>query len=404
MAGLAPHRPTGSLRVAMLLGSVAEASGGVSEAVRSLALALSAERGVHVEIVSLREPDRRPRDFAGLPVHLLEARGPASFGYAPDLARLLEQRGFDLVHVHGLWMHPSVAVRQWARRTGRPYLVSPHGMLDPWALANSAWKKRIAWQLFERRHLAGAACLHALCEAERAAISALGLNIDTFVVPNGVAALPSQDVADWRRRFGEGARILLFLGRITPKKRVVELAHAWSRARPAGSPWRLVIVGPAAGEYENRLRELAGSAEETGILLAGAAYGPARAASYASADAFVLPSVSEGLPMAVLEAFAAGLPVLMTRQCNLPEGFAAGAAIEIGADEAGIERGLRQLFSMSDDRRAEMGGQARRLAAERFDWAEIAGRFASRYAALCASAGAASRTGRVPTGRAGLPA
>ena len=62
----------------------------------------------------------------------------------------------------------------------------------------------------------------------------------------------------------------------------------------------------------------------------------------------MLPSFSEGMPIAVLEAWSYGLPVLMTEACNLPEGFAAGAALQIGPDRAGIGAGLRQLFAMSD--------------------------------------------------------
>ena len=88
-------------------------------------------------------------------------------------------------------MYPSLASRRWSRRVCRPYLVSPHGMLDPWAVRHAAWKKRVAGWWFENAHLAGAACLHALTASEARAIRAYGLTNPICVVPNGVD-LPRQ--------------------------------------------------------------------------------------------------------------------------------------------------------------------------------------------------------------------
>lgn len=370
------------LRVGMLLGSVSEASGGVSEAVRALALALARIPQIAVDIFSLAEPERELRDFGDMPVHLARPLGPRSFGYAPDLPALLYRHPVDVLHVHGLWMYPSLAALQWSRRTGRRYLVSPHGMLDPWALANRAWKKRIARFLFEDAHLAGAWRLHALCAAERSAIEAAGVATPIVVLPNGVAR-PSRasSRAAWRTRLPADAKCLLFLGRVTPKKRVAELIRAWTRARRADSPWHLVIVGPADPAYGEELARLARQSKGS-VHLAGPAYGGARDLAYASADAFVLPSLSEGLPMAVLEAFAAGLPALLSSQCNLPEAYDYGCALEIRPDEQGIEDGLRRLFGLGAEATAAMEMSARRLVAERFDWDVIAAKFAALYSAM----------------------
>ncbi|MHA6686491.1 glycosyltransferase [Mesorhizobium sp. A556] len=383
-----PIRPGMDVRVGMLVGSISTSSGGVSEAVRSLSLALRRQPGVSVEIFSLGAPGGDNRDFGDIPVHLARAIGPASFGFAPDLDRLLLRHRIDVLHVHGLWMYPSIAARFWARRTGRPYVVSPHGMLDPWALNNRAWKKRLGRMLFEDGHLKNAAALHALCDSEREAIASAGIDMPVVVLPNGVdQQRPVIGQAQWRRELGSEAKILLFLGRVTPKKQVAELIRAWIAEREPGSPWHLVLAGPVDASYRQALTEII-EENRAGkhVHMAGPVFGKDRDLAYASADAFVLPSLSEGLPMAALEAFAAGLPALLTPQCNLPEAFTVRCALRMETDEASIRAGLRRLFDMDEAERLAMGARARHLTADRFDWTAIAERFGALYSTLALEA------------------
>jgi poly(glycerol-phosphate) alpha-glucosyltransferase len=267
-------------------------------------------------------------------------------------------------------------------------MVSAHGMLDSWALNNSAWKKRLARMLFENRHLKNATTLHALCDSEREAIASAGIDTPVVVLPNGVdQPRPVIGQAEWRHELGSDAKILLFLGRITPKKQVAELIRAWIAEREPRSPWHLVLAGPVDASYRQSLDEII-EASEAGkhVYMAGPVFGKDRDLAYASADAFVLPSLSEGLPMAALEAFAAGLPALLTPQCNLPEAFAARCALRMEADGASIRAGLRRLFDMDEGARLAMGARARHLAADRFNWAAIAQRFGALYSTLALEA------------------
>src|SRR5947208_8295710 len=107
-------------------------------------------------------------------------------GYSSQLVAALITAELDILSTHGLWKYCSVASNAWHRRTGRPYIVHPHGMLERWALQNSKWKKRIAALLYEDRHLRGAACLRALSEAEAQSIRAYGLRNPVCIIPNGV--------------------------------------------------------------------------------------------------------------------------------------------------------------------------------------------------------------------------
>jgi len=349
----------------------------VSDAVRHLAQELGSLPGLNINAFGLEDRfsnSDRPL-WNGVSLRLAKVMGPRSFGYAPQLGELLRAAKIELLHVHGLWMYPSIACCLWSRGH-RPYIVSPHGMLDPWALRNSAWKKKIAGWLYENRHLRGARCFHALCEAEAAAIREYGLRNPVAVIPNGVD-LPAEREgfsAPWAKILPEGVRVLLFLGRLHPKKNAASLIRAWGATQGATQDgWCLVIAGWDQGGHKGELLALA---QELGleqrIWFSGPLFGEEKDAALRSASAFVLPSLSEGLPMAVLEAWAYGLPVLMTPECNLTEGFGAGAAIRIGHDPEAIARGLEQLFAMKDTERAEMGARGRKLVEEKFSWPKIA--------------------------------
>ncbi|MCB1809832.1 MAG: glycosyltransferase, partial [Candidatus Competibacteraceae bacterium] len=105
-----------------------------------------------------------------------------------------------------------------------------------------------------------------------------------------------------------------------------------------------------------------------------------KAASFTRADAFVLPSFSEGLPMAVLEAWSYSLPVLMTPQCNLPEGFEAEAAIAVMPEVSGIAAGLSTLFNLPESERLAIGQRGYKLVTERFTWTTVAAQMYAVYA------------------------
>jgi glycosyltransferase involved in cell wall biosynthesis len=314
-------------------------------------------------------------------------RGPKAFSYAPELSRAVDAAALDLVHTHGLWTYPSVVAARWSARWTRPRVVSPHGMLDPWALRNSAWKKQIAGWLYENRHLREAACLHALTTAEHAAIRAIGLTNPVAIIPNGID-LPTADTSDgtpeWALDLDQNDRLMLYLGRLHPKKGLENLIRAWAQVQHISerdaARWHLVIAGWDEGGHETRLK---GMAEGLGlggkVRFVGPQFDARKAASLARADALVLPSLSEGLPMAILEAWAYSLPVVMTQACNLPEGFAAGAAAEIEAEAAPMAEALSAFFALGDEERLAMGRRGRLLVEERFAWPFIAERMAQVY-------------------------
>ena len=144
--------------------------------------------------------------------------------------------------------------------------------------------------------------------------------------------------------------------------------------------WRLVIVGSGHKRHEAQVKRLiANSGEGERIDFLPPMFNELRDVAFNASDAFVLPSLSEGLPMALLEAWARGLPVIMTPECNLPEGFAAGAAIRVDPNPESIADGLNRLDSMSDCERSAMGAKGRRLVEEKFTWPNAAAQMREVY-------------------------
>ncbi len=316
-------------------------------------------------------------DWGTLNIEALPVKGPTSFGYSPLLIKKLQDVSPDIGHTEGLWIYTSVAIRKWSRMTQSPYLVSPHGMLDRWAVKNSGLKKKIAALAFEKAHLNNASCLHALCEAEAKAIRDYGITGPVGIVPNGID-LPDDfgegEEPAWENEVTQGRKVLLYLGRIHRKKGLVPLVEAWNHISKEGknNEWILVIAGWEQEGHQNELKGILSESSRKSVFFVGPQFGKDKERCYRRADAYVLPSFSEGLPMTVLEAWAYNLPVVMTDFCNLPEGFNAEAAIHAEPETRSLFKSLNELFEMSHEDRTGLGFNGRQLVQNKFTWPIIA--------------------------------
>src|SRR5437762_12915898 len=227
-----------SFKVSMLAPYVSRRAGGLMGCVRNLSRFLENEHQLHIDIIGVEDEftaaDRAT--WEGLSVHIVPSKH-AAYRYAPARSHQLSSLTPDPVHTHGIWTYLSVVTVRWSKFNGRvtphPYVVSTHGMLDPWALHNSRWKKTIADFAFERRHLKNAACIHAVNEAEAAAIRAFGLKNPICIIPNGVEVRESNAACrtpPWAARTRRDRKVLLYLGRLHPKKGLSILLRGWKQA------------------------------------------------------------------------------------------------------------------------------------------------------------------------------
>ena len=359
--------------------SISRANGGIFIAEAQLQRTLHLDRNIQTQVLALKDEfsEQDTPSWHPLPVNCCPVLGPSSIGFSATLLPAMLRAKSDLACFAGLWKYPSLAGVLWSRHTRKPYMITPHGMLDPWAVQNSRLKKKAAGWLFQNAHLAGASCLRALCNSEAASIRAYGLTNPICVVPNGIDLPAIRPTAP-----SKGRKTLLFLGRIHPKKGIPTLLKAWSMVKTRG--WNLVIAGWDQGGHEEDLKrqatelgiswttQLTEKDEVPSVYFLGPQFGEKKKSLYETCSAFILPSLSEGLPMSILEAWSYAKPVLMTEACNLPEGTRADASMVIPQDAAGTLDGLNKLFAMSDDDLAAMGTRGRRLVAGHFSWSRIA--------------------------------
>lgn len=372
------------MKVTFLTGSLSRQAGGFLPILQRLSSELS-QQGCDLSACGVEDTDFA-EDRAGwaIPdVRVFPKFGPARLSYSRQMRDYLRTHEADLLHLHGLWMGVSALNHRWHRRTGRPYLVSAHGMLNPWAVRHQRWKKRIAGALYENANLRDATCLHALSAQEVQDYREYGLRNPVAIIPNGVDLPP--DAAEtaappWQEAVPPEARVLLFLGRIHAKKGLIELIEGWKRTGPSRRSWRLVIAGwDDGGHLATVSRHIAASGLEAEVSVVGPQFGEGKAACLSRAHGFVLPSHSEGLPVAVLEAWAHRLPAVLTPACNLPEGFSNGAAIRIEPDPGAITAGLEALFSLPDVERRAIGERGRQLVESAFTWPAITERMLATY-------------------------
>jgi glycosyltransferase involved in cell wall biosynthesis len=363
------------LKILRSIHSLDPATGGPLESIKQSSVALAA-RGHQVEIVCLDAPDAPwLRDFP-VTVHALGPGG--NYGYTRGLVPWLQDRHheFDAVIVHGLWLYNGFGVWRALRGTHTPYFVFAHGMLDPWfkrAYPLKHLKKMLYWLAIEHRVLRDAAAVLFTSEEEHrlAHKSYRPYRVNELVVNYGTAA-PDIDLLQAREDFLSaypdlrGRQVVLFLGRLHEKKGCDLLIEALSAV--GDSILRLVVAGPSADEsYLVRLQHLAarsaGRVAFTGMLRGNLKWG-----AFAAADAFVLPSHQENFGIAVVEALACGVPVLISNKVNIWREIEHAGAGYVDADDlAGTTRLLERWVATSEQDRQSLRANAEKCFAEHFD-------------------------------------
>jgi poly(glycerol-phosphate) alpha-glucosyltransferase len=334
-------------------------------------------------------PGDRSIELRGFPI-----KGPARYGYSPELQRcLFENAGsFDVIHSHSLWMFPNLALSRASRRSGTPYIIAPQGTLDTWSLRQNSLLKQLYGTCVERSVLNRAAAIQAVSGHEVQNVREYGVSAPVFVIPNGVdpeAIKPSSNTRAARELFDIAADrdVVLYLSRLHPKKGIDTLIAAFSVIAAALPRAVLLIAGSDGGSgYRQEVWQMveALSLREK-VIFAGEVKEERKTAAFHAADVFALTTHSEGLPVAALEAMAAGVPVLLTPGCRIPEAAEFGAGRVVEKDRDAVAEELIEMLRDRDGLK-EMGDKARQLAEERFSWEAVTARLLGQYRELTGGA------------------
>lgn len=365
------------MRVLHVIPSIAERSGGPATAIVPMCRALR-DLGVEVQLAATDEGVTQinaanPMDYKGVPARFFPVQLGASFKYSRPLAAWLKNNlhDFDVVHIHAVFNHSSVAAANACRSAGVPYVVRPLGTLDPWSMKQKFLRKRVFWFVSGKKMLQHSAAVHYTAQAEKeGAERSLRMNHGR-VIPlgvEGVKMVSSDGLAEWFPALA-GQRYVLVLSRLDPKKGLDLLIEAFVSLvrRPQFAGWRLVIAGDGPREYVAMLKEKAANSHR--IVFTGWVEGERKEALLRNASLLALPSLHENFGLCVVEAMARGVPVLLSPQVNLAQEIeAANAGWIIDRDE--LTSGL--AVALADETERVRRGKAAYFFSQRYSWRKTA--------------------------------
>lgn len=386
------------MRVLHVIPSLSSRTGGPAVAAAEMARVISAE-GVDTAVFAteVAHPaitrNARPvaseelvQGWNAAGTRLFPIRRPHRLVYSPGLRRALRREvgGYDVVHIHSLYLYPQYAASKEAARTRVPYVVSPHGALDPWLRRRGRLQKALVELAWQRRMLSRAAGLHFTSEDEALLAGDVARGVPRIVVPLGIRwtdyqSLPAAEAFRARHVGGAKGPVVLTLGRLTAKKGLDVLVRAFAIAARRSPGALLVIAGPDDEGLKPGLRVIAmeeGMADR--LSFTGMLHGEEKLAALAAADVWALPSHTENFGIAVMEAMAAGAPTVVSPAVNLAgEIERAGAGIVSEPSPEAFAAAISFLLDDSE-RRSEYGERAREFA-RRFDWDALTPRIVAMY-------------------------
>ena len=293
-------------------------------------------------------------------------------------------KNYDLVHTNSIFSCAILPAYCACRKDKIPYIVTPRGMLEPWALSHKAWKKHFYYHLVEKPALNRASAIQMLASTEAQHTKYLKLKAPFTIIPNGIdrqdfVALVSPELFYQKFPETKDKKLILFLGRIDPKKGLDLLAQAFGNIHSQFPQTHLVIAGPDnIGFLPTAKQYFADANCLHKVTFTGIVTGQLKYSALSAADIYVAPSYSEGFSMSVLEGMASGLPCVMTTGCNFPEAAQAQAAYVLDINAEAIAKALVQCLQFPQEAKA-MGARARRLILEQYTWDIIASRLIDIY-------------------------
>ncbi len=371
------------LNILHVITSLDPAAGGPPNVLTRLAAA-QALLGHEVSTISIGGPgisERVEKDLAKVPGNHLVKHQYIEAGISALKHIAHQVFHFDILHLHGVWDSILYDASAAASISEVPYIIAPHGMLDPWSLSQKKLKKKIALMLWYRRMLNDASALHLLNVDEEDLIAPLNLTCDKHIIPNGIfldEIDPLPEKGSFYRKHPElnGKPYILFLGRLHYKKGLDYLASAFTILAKDNPDVHLVVAGPDDGERAGFEEKIRASNLSDRVHLVGPLFGRDKIEAYVDATVFTLPSRQEGFSIAIVEAMACRVPVVISKACHFPEVQQARAGIVTDLIPQQIADAFKQILSSPD---TSAGQSGRTLVETNYTWLSVAKRSIEVY-------------------------
>ncbi|WP_079210711.1 glycosyltransferase [Brucella pituitosa] len=375
------------MKIIHIIGSFDPAKGGPQAVVVRLAAAQAA-LGHDVTIVSYSDDEidyRAAKATAAIPgfqcvkTFMLPMPGRYETLTGRRAAKILSVmvRSANFVHMHGVWETILLRASMLCRKYHIPYCICCCGMLDVWSMQQKRWKKTIAFNLAFRRMLNGAAFIQALNQDEVDLMRPLRLTPPVMIIGNGIFPEEVAAPGDAPEALPDRPYIL-FLSRLHYKKGLDILADAFCQIANRYPQIDLVIAGPDGGAQTAFLTAIGQAGLQARVHLAGALYGPKKIAVLRNARCFCLPSRQEGFSVAITEALACGVPVVITDACHFPEVAEANAGVVCQLSAQAVAQGLATVLE-NPERASQMGQAGLKLVADNYTWPRIAAQTIDAY-------------------------
>lgn len=296
----------------------------------------------------------------------------------------------DLAHFHGLWQPAHYILSQKCRAHGIPYVISPHGMLEPWAWRHKWWKKFPYFHFFEKSRLEKSSSLLSTSPLETARLRELFSTHPIFELPLGIHSpiQPDYENARLRLNWDKDEIVFVFLSRIDPKKGLDLLLQGLARSRNEKSRWRLVIIGGGDPDYLSQIKQWEArlSAGLPRVEWKGEIWGEEKWDYLRGADLFCLPSHSENFGYAILEALLAGAPVLCSTQTPWKHWISPQLLFSVKPNPDSVQQEIERFATSRPNRKIEDRIESSDSIRNRFDWNTLGPSYLDFYRQLIQAA------------------
>jgi poly(glycerol-phosphate) alpha-glucosyltransferase len=359
------------MKFLVITGSLFNQSGGPFLSVLSLVVALL-QKGHEVTLIGSKDESSQPdlsasyisltQRFSNLKAFALRKFGPYNLHFTPSIKKTVySTQPYDVVLIQGIWQWNLWWGFWYAYRNKITSIISIRGeIVDSKSLAEPKKRLFMPWIKFMLNRVD---FIHVLNGREKKVLEEMGIKSKIIIIPNGVF-IPKNKAA------GKGKN-MLFLGRLHPIKNMIPMIEAWGIAKT--NDWKLIIAGGGNKEYEKEV--IAAAEGDSSIEFIGPVYDEAKKEIFKEANWFVLPSLNEGMPMAVLEAMSYGIPVIISPPCNLKEVIEEGAGLSTGLSAKEIAQSFEKATSMSKEERQIMSDECLKMVKAKFDWSNIVDQF-----------------------------